>query len=376
MVDEILYLINLKQEGSYWDFKREWYNEKQKSDLLHDIICFSNNLVNRDCYIIIGVDEENDFSLCDITSDPNRKNTQKIVNFLKDKKFAGGVRPLVTVESLVFNGITLDIIVITNSYHTPFYLTTRYKNVLPNNIYTRIVDTNTPIDESADINHVEYLWKKRFHLNETPLDKFLYYLQQPEKWERSPDCEDDIEFYTSSPEFTLRSEHDDTRDGYEYYLFSQTDPRPHWYNLDLKYYQTVLRTFTLIAMDGGRWTAIAPDHSTIKSPEGNIFNGVYYSYYLELSLKYILHCYYNGAKNAPYDYSRYMETILVFPSEEEKVAFEKYVHLNYDEFNAIFATQIAPYMPQLDGYDMEEMRKQYKDGMTLKILLERFRKNK
>ena len=64
------------------------------------------------------------------------------------------------------------------------------------------------------------------------------------------------------------------------------------------------------------------------------------------------------------------------PSEEEKVAFEKYVHLNYDEFNAIFATQIAPYMPQLDGYDMEEMRKQYKDGMTLKILLERFRKNK
>ena len=47
-------LISLKQEGEYWDFKREWH--KKNSDLLHDIICFANNLVNRDCFIIIGVD--------------------------------------------------------------------------------------------------------------------------------------------------------------------------------------------------------------------------------------------------------------------------------------------------------------------------------
>ena len=29
-------------------------------------------------------------------------------------------------------------------------------------LYTRIGDTNTDIDKSADINHIEYLWKKRF----------------------------------------------------------------------------------------------------------------------------------------------------------------------------------------------------------------------
>lgn len=51
---QILRLISLKQEGEYWDFKKEWYSKK--SDLLHDIMCFANNLVNSDCYIIIGVD--------------------------------------------------------------------------------------------------------------------------------------------------------------------------------------------------------------------------------------------------------------------------------------------------------------------------------
>lgn len=41
---EILELVLLKQEGSYWDFKREWYSPDKKADLLHDIICMANNL--------------------------------------------------------------------------------------------------------------------------------------------------------------------------------------------------------------------------------------------------------------------------------------------------------------------------------------------
>ena len=53
-------LISLKQEGAYWDFKRIWYDAAHNMGLLHDIICMSNNLVNRDAYIIIGIDEEDD----------------------------------------------------------------------------------------------------------------------------------------------------------------------------------------------------------------------------------------------------------------------------------------------------------------------------
>ncbi len=90
--EEILKLISLKQEGSYWDFKRQWYETGHEGDLLLDIICMANTLDHHDAYIIIGVDEENDFLPFDISTDPKRKNTQNIVNFLRDKKFAGSIK--------------------------------------------------------------------------------------------------------------------------------------------------------------------------------------------------------------------------------------------------------------------------------------------
>lgn len=131
---EISQFILLQQEGEYWDFKRQWYSNN--GDLLHDIICMANNLSNHDAYIIIGVDEENNYSIVDVCKDPHRKNTQKIVDFLKDKKFVGGIRPIVYVQSLVFQKGEIDVIVVKNSHNTPFYLNERFEKVLPNNIYS------------------------------------------------------------------------------------------------------------------------------------------------------------------------------------------------------------------------------------------------
>lgn len=50
--ETIVNLRKLKQEGGYWDFKREWYDKDHKQDMLHDIICMANNIENRDAYII------------------------------------------------------------------------------------------------------------------------------------------------------------------------------------------------------------------------------------------------------------------------------------------------------------------------------------
>ena len=178
LVEIIRKLISLKQEGAYWDFKRQWYSKDKKVDLLHDIICMANNLENRDAYIIIGVDEENDYSLVDVKLDVNRKNTQKMVDFLRDKKFAGGVRPVVYVQEVKLFETDIDVIVIKNSYETPFYLTESFQGVMANNIYTRVMDSNTPKTKSADIFYIEYLWKKRFRLITTPLERMKYYLTQ------------------------------------------------------------------------------------------------------------------------------------------------------------------------------------------------------
>ena len=48
LIDEIEELIMMHQEGPYWDFKREWYDDSKDGDLLIDIICiFLNGLRRR-----------------------------------------------------------------------------------------------------------------------------------------------------------------------------------------------------------------------------------------------------------------------------------------------------------------------------------------
>lgn len=286
--EEIIQMISLQQEGGYWDFKREWH--ENKGALLHDIICMANNLCNRDGYIIIGVDEENNYKIANIKADSNRKNTQNLVDFLKDKKFAGGVRPLVYVEQISLYQGEVDVIVIENNHNTPHYLTEPFEGLRANHIYTRVMDTNTPVDKSADINNVEYLWRKRFHLDDTPLERAEYYLKQPQNWSDSPIEYESNKFYKYSPEFVLRKEYDETRTGYEFYLLGQMDPRPHWYTVTLYYHQTALKQFVGASLDGGRCFVIAPNISGISFSKLDTWDGSY-RYYEKESLDYTLLCF-------------------------------------------------------------------------------------
>lgn len=149
-------------------------------------MCMANNLSNRNAYINIGVDEKNDYSFSTVKTDPNRRNIQQLVDFIREKHFAGGVRPIISAESLGFDEIEIDVIVVHNSDVTPFYLTEKFQSVMPNNIYTRVMDSNTPKNKFADLSHIETLWKKRFGLLSSPLERMMIYLKNPDLWENSP----------------------------------------------------------------------------------------------------------------------------------------------------------------------------------------------
>lgn len=365
----IIRLISLKQEGEYWDFKREWHSNK--GSLLHDIICMANNLYNRDSYIIIGVDEENDYRIASVENDPNRKNTQKIVTFLKDKKFAGGVRPLVYVKTLQLTYGTVDVIVIENSYDTPFYLTEQYKEVRANNIYTRVMDTNTSIDKSADINNIEYLWRKRFHLDETPLDKFQYYLFDSYGWDKLQDDKDGF-FYKFFPEYSVVCK-EDKRTGYEYYLFGQYDTTPDWYMVTLFYHQTAVERFLANALDGGRCFVITPQRCYEMSEYGIAPFG----YYVKNSLRYSLFVFYQNLTYCEeYSLETYLKSVIIFSSEYEKQCFLDYLKSNIKKYKMIsekITENYLPYFPKLKGYTMEKFKKDYKDAIVVKKMLEEFR---
>ena len=377
LIDEIEELIMMHQEGSYWDFKREWYDDSKDGDLLIDIICMANNLVDRDAYIIIGVNEECDYAIQDVSQDANRRNTQMLTDFIRGKKFAGDFRPVVTVEQVHLDGGLVDVIVVHNSINTPYYLKEKYKGIFANNIYVRLQDSNTPVDKSADFHHVEYLWKKRFGMLLSPIEKVKLYLKHPEHWANSPASEDK-KYYKYAPEFTIDHtyEPEDDRTGYEYYLFAQTDSRPHWSEIRICYHQTVLAELGGVILDGGRYFTATPDRDGISLTEYHNWD-VPYRYMVKGRLNHLVHEFYyvDDGDEARHSHNEYEGCILIFEDEKEHQRFRIYVRENWYRKDA-FANDIwIPHMEQLPGYNMDAFREEYLNVQILRRMLQEFRNN-
>lgn len=378
LLSEVQSLIAMHQEGPYWDYKKEWYGKEKEVDQLIDIICMANNLSNRDAYIIIGIDEEKNYEVCSVENDSNRRNTQMLTDFLRRKKFAGDLRPIVTVESFEVQDDTIDVIVIHNRMDTPFYLKETYKNQLrANHIYVRLQDSNTPRDLSADMNHVEYLWKKRFGLLSSPMERIHLYLQYPEDWENSPSVEDK-KYYKYAPEYTIEHtyETDDQRDGYEYYLFAQKDSRPHWCDIKICYHQTVLEEIGGVILDGGRYFTASP------STDGVAINrpcnwDVSYKYMVKGNINYLVHEFYyeDDGDEARHAHDKFENCILIFETEEEHKKFNYFILNNWNRKEE-YADEIwMPYFEEIDGYVIDAFKEQYRNVQILKKMFKEFRGN-
>lgn len=364
LLERVQKYIRMKQEGESWDFKREWHHDK--GSLLHDIICMANLISDEDGIIIIGVDEENDYSIRDISADPSQRNTEQLVTFLRDKKFAGGVRPQVKVETLELDNGRLDVIVIFNSTSTPYYLTDSFEKVKANHIYTRIGDTNTPADKSADIDRVEALWKKRFGIGKPAVERFGNALSSVDDWE-SVDG-DQSWFNRFFPEFTITTELDEERNGYEYYCFSQTDPRPMWYYLKVYCNGTLIDDTLGISLDGGRFFTTVPDIDSfqgnfIYSYTANSFHGKLNAFFME---KY--------TRQEAYSISRWEECIPIFESEAEKESFYEYAK-DVDLSNIEIPDYMMPFIPKnLPNNENRDMyAEQYLRALKVVELLKRYR---
>ena len=371
---EIKDLILLKQEGSYWDFKREWYSQDKKANLLHDIICMANNLSNRDAYIIIGVDEENDYSFSSVKTDPNRRNTQQLVDFIREKHFAGGVRPIVSVESLVFDEIEIDVIVVHNCATTPFYLTENFQSVMSNNIYTRVMDSNTPKNKSADLSHIEILWKKRFGLLSPPLERIMIYMKRADLWDSSPSSYEEKMYYRFSPEFTIETVMDDSKNGYQYYVFNQTDIRPRWYDINLYYHQTMLASLEGLSLDGGRYFTSSPRTDGVSLTQYHCWD-VVFKYYIKNSIEYIVHefYYHPDSDDETIAHDRFMECVLVFETDCEKANFKEYLKHNWENKQNYTYNIRIPYFEEIEGYDMDVIKEEYLNSQILQKMLVDFR---
>lgn len=151
---DIVNLINNRGEKSFYDYKQEFH--KNKADLLHDILCLSNNTENRDAYLIFGVAD--DYEVVGIRE---KLKSNDILDFLKSKHFAGDHIPNIEVKNLYYLHNIIGVIICKSSKFVPFFLTEKYQGVNEYQIYTRVGDTNTPKNKSANYSDIEKLW--RFH---------------------------------------------------------------------------------------------------------------------------------------------------------------------------------------------------------------------
>lgn len=334
-IEEIIDLIELKKEGNYWDFKEYWHDNN--ADLLHDIICFANNLVNRDSYIIIGVKDKS-YTITDVKNDPNRKNQQNIIDFLKSKKFIGGIRPDIEVKTVEIQSCEIDILIIKNTFNTPYFLLEEYRDkgecVRCHSIYTRVGDTNTPKDSIADINQIEYLWKKHFLLTESPIKRIFELLKDKHNWEERYINNQTIYYYTFNPEYTINIEADNDRMHPEFYSMVMTNNNQSYSNLYIKYFGTVIYECQLTYLDGGRLLIPIPEWSFIRELKRENYQGGY-KYFIKNSNKNKLLSFLYDNQNSEERFAKSLfdEIIIYFDSDTQKNNFELYIKENRDIIN-------------------------------------------
>ena len=336
-------LIAANREDDWWDFKQ--CHHQNKADLLHDIICLANNRANRDAYLIFGV-EDKTYNIIGVENDSDRRNQQGIVDFLRSKSFAGQVRPRVEVRTISINDHELDVFIVKNSTDVPYYITKDYndgqKRIRANYIYTRVQDNNTPIDTCADINHVEYLWKKRFGLITTPLEQVNVLLKKPDDW-----IEEESRYYHKMfPQFTIEIEKDDDDSGRcrMFYHHVQMNNRFSYGTIKLFHYTTQLFSCQCTGLDEDRMTAPCPDSIFIHSlrrPDDMI--GIYY--YAADSIKYLLLRFLErkigegNGHEAQIATNRLLSVVLIFDSDNSAEQFKKYINDNLSVFKEVVKKQ-------------------------------------
>lgn len=204
LLADIRALVARRSEGTYWDFKR--CHHTQKADLIHDVLCLANAKHRGSRFLIFGVDDSN-FSLHMISNDPGRRTQANIADLFRDNKnkFFQSRFPDFHLREIGMDGTLLDVLVIEDTPHKPYYLVERYEKLYAHHIYTRVCDTNTPATDAAQPHEIERMWRERFGLDLSPLDRVQLYLDEIDSWVPSNRVGENLfEHHKTFPEFTLR----------------------------------------------------------------------------------------------------------------------------------------------------------------------------
>ena len=258
--ETIATLIDRRAEGVYWDFKRS--HHKNNADLVHDVLCLANAKHRGSRFLIFGIDDR-DFSLHSIDSDANRRTQAKIADLFRGNadKFFQSRFPEFYLKEITICGKLLDILVIEDSPYKPYYLVKRYEKIRAHHIYTRICDTNMAVDESAQPHEIERMWRERFGLDVSPLERAKIYLSDPDAWIPN-NTEINFQVYHGIfPEFTLKvtNAEDNIACKEEWTRGETRTNNNHAAYYEICYHQTCLARIRYVSFDDNKKSMVAPN---------------------------------------------------------------------------------------------------------------------
>ncbi len=253
-------------ESETLDFKQECHSSN--IDLLHDILCMANTYAEKDRMLVLGVVDKTR-EIVGVENDSNFKNQAQIYDLLRQSNF--NRIPTIHLQEFTIADHKVVILIIANRPDKPFFLTKdktyQDKMIRAGVIYTRLGDTNTPLKEAAPDDKVELMWRERFGIGLSPLERFQKLLDEPDKWVNRPgrlDCFHHQQF----PEFTIQhdGENNEEREFQEDWCEEKfPDPHCYKYEYELKYHSTVLDSVLIISCDGGRFMLPLPEIKTIEN---------------------------------------------------------------------------------------------------------------
>ncbi|MEA5002264.1 MAG: ATP-binding protein [Christensenella sp.] len=333
--DVVNKLIASKREDAWWDFKREHHHDK--AELVHDILCMANTRSRRDCYIIFGVDDDN-FSIIGVENDAKRRNQQGITDILRNVNFTGSVRPRIEIQTIYLDNHEVDFLIIKDSLDVPYYLEKEYQDknvknsddkkygkiVRPYHIYTRVVDNNTPIDKQADINDVEFLWRKRFGIELPIMERLHILLSETDKWifdwGNKKYC-----YHIDYPEFQL-IQVEDMKQAWVPAAAFYTHPVMHLARLNITYHNTVIYETELWSFDQFRKFLPKAENSSVAQQ-----TNFWYTYYMLDSIEgKMLKIFTHGRCDISSREQNYNQ-LLIFEKEDDKQCFDLYVSNHFND---------------------------------------------
>lgn len=338
-------LVEQKREGDWWDFKLKHHSNLL--ELLHDVLCLANIIYEGDRFIIFGVSD--DYKITGLSEDDVRHTQADILNFLRTKSFAYHKIPNVKIHSIQIDGKELDVLSIKDENHKPYFLTRdeakKGITIRAGTIYSRMGDTNTPKDGSANPYEIEAMWRQRFGLDKKASERFIDVLVDFKNWKY-----DGISkaFYDVDPDYTIEIGGNEGSEGkfwWEEGLFEKPD-RFYYY---LRYKGVELYKLLVVRFRSENLEIPFPDVEYITHPEKNdgCETDVYCDlfYYLENSIEYSLFKHIRAIEVSEItnkSFSTPIETqikpriielpFLIFDSEDSlKIACKKLVD-NFDDF--------------------------------------------